>query len=151
MKYLSIFFAMALFTFTACDEASETEESIDSSVVENNATANEDGESSNQAAQINFSETEHNFGTIQEGTQATYTFKFTNTGTSDLVISDAKPSCGCTVPTWTKEPLKPGDEGSIDVVYDSKGRPGSFTKTIQVTSNSEPALTVLTIKGEVQE
>ena len=99
--------------------------------------------------QIEFEEKTHDFGTFEEGVQATYTFTFKNTGNAPLVLNGVKPSCGCTVPKWNKEPIAPGEEGTITVTYNSKGRVGNFTKTITVTHNGEGGTIYLTIRGVV--
>ncbi|OFY71104.1 MAG: hypothetical protein A3G23_14945 [Bacteroidetes bacterium RIFCSPLOWO2_12_FULL_37_12] len=101
-------------------------------------------------AVMNFEKSTHDFGNIkEEGGPYEYTFKFVNTGTEPVVISNVKASCGCTTPSWSKEPVLPGKSGSITASYNSMGRPGKFTKNITVTSNTEPATTTLTINGEV--
>ncbi len=92
----------------------------------------------------------HDFGTVPEGTQATYEFKFTNTGKEPLIISNVQASCGCTTPKWTNEPVAPGKTGVITASYNSSGRPGPFTKSITVTSNAKSSPKVLTINGVVQ-
>lgn len=79
----------------------------------------------------------------------TYNFKFTNKGSSPLVVSRVQASCGCTTPSWTKEPIEPGKSGSITVSYNPAGRPGVFTKSITVYSNATEEQTTLFIKGEV--
>lgn len=99
--------------------------------------------------QIEFEKKTHDFGTFEEGVQATVTFKFRNTGNAPLVLNSVKPSCGCTSPKWTKEPIAPGEEGSITVTYNSKGRVGNFTKTVTVTHNGEGGTVYLTIRGVV--
>ena len=99
--------------------------------------------------QIEFEKKSHDFGTFEEGVQATYTFTFKNTGNAPLVLNGVKPSCGCTSPKWTKEPIAPGEEGTIVVTYNSKGRVGNFTKTITVTHNGEGGTLYLTIRGVV--
>jgi hypothetical protein len=91
----------------------------------------------------------HDFGTIEEGVQATITFTFKNTGNAPLVLNSVKASCGCTTPKWTKEPIAPGEEGVITAIYNSKGRPGNFTKTITVKHNGEGGTEFLTIRGVV--
>lgn len=106
-------------------------------------------ENKNQA-EFKFEKEVHDFGTIKEGVQAEYTFKFTNIGKEPLVISNVQASCGCTTPKWTKEPVKPGDVGSITVVYNSKGRPGMFNKSVTITSNAKTSSKVLFIKGTVE-
>ncbi len=100
------------------------------------------------AAEIVFETEVHDFGTIEYGGNGTYDFKFSNTGKSPLIISNARGSCGCTVPKWPKEPVAKGQSGSINVQYDTK-RPGPFTKTVTITSNAKSASKVITIKGTV--
>ncbi|HCS19362.1 MAG TPA: DUF1573 domain-containing protein [Bacteroidetes bacterium] len=103
-----------------------------------------------KAAEISFQTTTHEFGTILEGTQATVDFEFVNKGDAPLVLSNVSASCGCTIPTWPKEPIMPGQSGKITAVYNSTGRVGSFTKSITVTSNAKNGTLILTIKGVVE-
>ncbi len=91
----------------------------------------------------------HDFGNITEGTQATHEFKFTNAGKEPLILTNVSASCGCTTPSWPKEPIAKGKTGEIKAVYNSQGRPGPFTKTITVTSNADSPVKVITIKGNV--
>jgi hypothetical protein len=100
-------------------------------------------------AKIEFSKETHDYGTVKYGGDGTCTFDFTNTGTEPLIISNAKGSCGCTVPEWPKEPIAPGATGSIKVSYDTK-RPGAISKSVTITSNdaSEPTK-VIRITGNV--
>jgi hypothetical protein len=98
---------------------------------------------------IKFTKETHEFGKVEEGVQAAWTFEFTNTGTAPVVISNAQPSCGCTTPDWTKEPVMPGKTGFVKASFNSSGRPGNFNKNITVISNSETPQIALTIKGEV--
>ena len=96
-----------------------------------------------------FDETSYDWGTIPEGDKMTHVFKFKNTGTNDMIISDAHGSCGCTVPEWPKEPIKPGKMSQIKVIFDSKGKAGDQTKSVTITANTEPTNMVLMIKGKV--
>lgn len=98
-------------------------------------------------AEINFVETNFDFGEIEEGTIATHEFIFTNTGDQPLILSSVKASCGCTTPSWTKEPILPGKTGHIKAAYNSKNRPGGFHKSITVTSNALKPTQVVYIKG----
>lgn len=101
-------------------------------------------------AEMTFENDVHDFGTIEYAGNGTYEFKFKNTGTEPLIISDAKGSCGCTVPTYPKNvPIKPGETQAIKVTYDTK-RAGSFTKTVSINSNAKTPQKVITIKGIVQ-
>lgn len=99
--------------------------------------------------EMTFSKKEHNFGTIKEGDKVETVFTFKNTGQTDLLISDAKGSCGCTVPVFPKEPIKPGKSGSLKVSFDSNGKPGSQQKSVNITCNTASGRDVLTIKAEV--
>ena len=96
-----------------------------------------------------FEETSYDWGTIAENEKMIHVFKFKNTGTNDMIISDAHGSCGCTVPEWPKEPIKPGKSSQIKVIFDSKGKPGDQSKSVTVTANTEPSNMVLMIKGKV--
>lgn len=119
-------------------------------IVNISATADSSSDSQEGKPQITFEETAHHFGTITEGEQVEYNFKFKNTGTGDLLIVNAAGSCGCTIPEYPKELIKPGAEGLLKVKFDSKGKDGVFDKSVQVTCNTEPRETRLTITGEVK-
>ncbi|MNJ83885.1 hypothetical protein D3C87_13140 [compost metagenome] len=100
-------------------------------------------------AKIEFAKETHDYGNIKYGANGTCTFSFTNTGNAPLIISNAKGSCGCTVPEWPKEPIAPGAKGVITVKYDTK-RSGAINKNVTITSNAvnEPTK-VIRIKGNV--
>ena len=99
---------------------------------------------------LEFSRTEHNFGTIKEEIGAVTTqFEFTNTGDSPLIIQRVVASCGCTTPSYTREPILPGKKGVISAQYSTVRRPGTFNKSIRVYSNVPDTVHVLTIKGNV--
>jgi archaellum component FlaG (FlaF/FlaG flagellin family) len=103
-----------------------------------------------QNVAITFDKTSHDFGKIKEQDGlATITFTVKNTGTEPLVISRVQASCGCTTPTWTKDPILPGKTGTITASYNPANRPGTFVKTISVFSNAGTEAKLLTIKGEV--
>ncbi len=89
------------------------------------------------------------YGTIEKGGDPIRKFKFTNTGNEPLIIKTAKGSCGCTVPTYPKEPIMPGESNVIEVRYDTQ-RVGMFTKTVTLTTNETSDTHTLTIKGEVK-
>jgi hypothetical protein len=103
-----------------------------------------------QKAVISFDVKEHDFGKVnEEDGKISYIFDFYNKGMTPLVLSKVEASCGCTTPTWTKEPIEPGKKGAITVTYNPSGRPGTFTKTISVSSNAIEEQVTLKIKGEV--
>jgi hypothetical protein len=111
--------------------------------------------SSNQvdpnATSIAFEKTIHDFGTLKEGASVSYTFEFKNTGNKPLLISNAKGSCGCTVPRWPKEAIAPGETGEIEVTFNSRGKHDKQHKSVTLTANTDPANTRLYIKADVKE
>ena len=98
---------------------------------------------------IDFESKVVDYGTIEHNADGARKFVFTNNGTEPLVIKSAKGSCGCTVPTWPKEPIAPGVTAEIGVKY-ATTRVGKFTKTITLTTNASKKPVILTIKGEVK-
>ncbi len=100
-------------------------------------------------AVMTFDVTTIDYGTIDKGGDPIRKFKFTNTGNEPLIIKTAKGSCGCTVPTYPKEPIMPGESNVIEVRYDTQ-RVGPFTKTVTLTTNETSDSHTLTIKGEVK-
>ncbi len=104
-------------------------------------------------AQIKFDKTTHNFGSFSEkDPRVTCTFTYTNVGEQPLVVNQAVASCGCTVPEYTKEPVKPGAKGEIKVTYNGAGKfPGHFKKSITVRTNGAVEMTRLYIEGDMTE
>ena len=98
---------------------------------------------------MTFNETEFDFGTVDQGEKVSHTYKFKNTGEEPLILSNAKGSCGCTVPKWPREPIAPGGEGEITVEFDSKNKSGARNQKVTITANTEPANTVIYLKGNV--
>lgn len=88
---------------------------------------------------IKFDQDTHDFGTVHEGEIVTYDFTFTNTGNAPLLIADAQASCGCTVPEWPKEPVKPGQKGTLKVSFNSAGKEGAQDKSISIKANTKDA------------
>lgn len=103
-------------------------------------------------AEITFDTLRYNFGTFPKSEPLVRcSFPFTNTGTAPLIIHQAFASCGCTVPTYTKEPIKPGEKGAIDVTYNGTDKfPGHFQKTITIRSNAVNEVVRLTIEGNME-
>jgi len=98
---------------------------------------------------LTVAEQSYDFSTVVEGPQITHDFKIKNEGKEPLILSNVHASCGCTVPTWPKEPILPGKESVISVTYNTSGRPGHFTKSITIESNSSGGNKVINITGEV--
>lgn len=101
-----------------------------------------------EGPEIQFDKLVHDYGNIMQGDNGDCTFEFTNIGTEPLILSQVRSSCGCTVPTWPKEPIMPGKKASIKVHYDTY-RVGSISKSITVTTNGLTDRVVLRIAGTV--
>ena len=104
-------------------------------------------------AQIKFDKVSHDFGTFSESNPVQEcVFTFTNVGQAPLIINQAVASCGCTVPSYTKEPIAPGKTGAIKVTYNGKGKfPGHFKKSITVRTNGKPEMSRLYVEGTMGE
>lgn len=100
---------------------------------------------------ISFEEMKHSFGTITEGEKVRHSFRFKNTGNNPLVISNAVASCGCTVPSYPKKPIAPGEEGEIVVEFNSSGRKGHQQKNVMIYSNAQQEAISLSFDAEVNE
>ncbi len=97
--------------------------------------------------EITFKNVMHDYGTIYVGSDGSYEFEFTNTGNEPLILSKPRSSCGCTVPTWPKEPILPGETNKIKVTYNTH-KPGPFNKSVTIYSNANKTV-ILRIKGKV--
>ena len=104
-------------------------------------------------AKIQFDKSEYNFGSFPETSPVQKcTFTFTNSGDKQLVINQAIASCGCTVPSYPKAPIKPGQKGTIEVTYNGKTKfTGHFKKAITIYTNGVPETTRIYIEGTMTE
>jgi hypothetical protein len=98
---------------------------------------------------MTFGETEFDFGTVNEGEKVSHTYTFTNNGEEPLILSNAKGSCGCTVPSWPREPIAPGATGEITVEFNSKNKKGKRNQKVTVTANTNPPQSFIYLKGDV--
>ncbi|WCL81604.1 DUF1573 domain-containing protein [Saprospira sp. CCB-QB6] len=170
-QFLSFaFIGLMAFTFMQCGggvSAAEAEATKGNVAVQNNNVVGPTGTQPPQSIQsqqsgnpqdavdpaiattMTFSEDVFDFGTIKEGEKVKHTFKFTNEGEKPLTITNAKGSCGCTVPSYPKEPIAPGESGEIEVEFNSANKKGAQTKFVTLSANTIPAETRLTIKADV--
>jgi hypothetical protein len=149
MKKNILFLGALLMLVSACEPKQEERGTISTDVINVPATASGKPAEAGSAPVITFSEEKHDFGRIDQGEKVSYSFMFTNTGGSDLVISSAQGSCGCTVPSYPKTAIKPNETSKIDVVFDSEGKSGLVQKTITLVTNCNPSTKVLTISATV--
>lgn len=118
MKKILVLSAVLLFGFQLfAQEASQKNEPVD-------------------GPQITFADTSHDFGDIEQGEKVNYVFKFGNTGTEPLILSNVLTTCGCTATSWPRDPLAPGEEGEIAVSFNSAGKMGKQNKVVTVVSNA---------------
>jgi hypothetical protein len=153
MKNLLFLTLLLSFTlaFTACEKTDETEETETTEVTEEGSenTDNPNATPDMPVTTVTFEEETHNFGKIKDGDKVQHIFKFKNTGTEKLVVKNVKPSCGCTTPEWTKDPIEPGGEGFIQIEFDSSGKIGTQNKSVTVELNTAERVKTLTFSGEV--
>ena len=155
MKNISlIIISFFCISFLSCNDAAKKVEStqnrLSTDLVNNNQTLNEKNENLSQPI-VEILDPEFNFGEIKQGEKVSHNYKIKNIGNSDLLISSAKGSCGCTVPEWPKDPIKPGKEAKIKVTFDSKGKKGKQAKRVTLMTNAIPNVKILTIKGNIIE
>lgn len=142
----------AIFAFISCQYVAKKveNEKLSTDLVQTPKTSVENSTSVSGTPQFTFVEEEHDFGLLVDGEKVSYSFVFTNTGDAPLIISNAKGSCGCTVPNWPKNPIAPGETGNIDVSFNSSGRKGIQNKAVTLTANTNPNRKVIKIKAEIQ-
>ena len=141
-------------TYVSADPGAKKKlDNIQKNILENPLTPQMDVSQKLPKTNIKFSKDMHEFGNVEVNSENKYSFNFTNSGNEPLKISNAKGSCGCTVPNWPKEPILPGKSGKIDVVFrPSKGQAGSKqTKTVTVSANTSPENTILKITAFVNK
>ncbi|MFC4721036.1 DUF1573 domain-containing protein [Geojedonia litorea] len=137
--------ALCLVAFTSCKDDAKSK--INS---ENVAAAAERDANAGNLPVITFEETEHDFGTIVDGTPVETVFKYTNTGNAPLVVSDIKSTCGCTVPQdWNRNPLAPGESAQFTVKFNGKGA-NQVTKTVTLTTNTQTGTETVKVKAFIQ-
>jgi hypothetical protein len=136
--------AIATLSLTACKN--EASEKVDQSKKE----IAEDRDLKQQSLPVmEFEEKEFDFGTVDEGEVVEHTFVFTNTGDAPLIVSNATASCGCTVPTWTKEAVAPGDNGEMLVKFNTSGKQNQQMAQVRITGNTASGKETLRIKAFV--
>ncbi len=142
-----IAFLVSAMAFTSCDKKADASSKINKDKLESAKTR--DVEIKNGAALVTFDETEYDFGTVTEGEVVETVFKVTNSGKTDLVITDAQVTCGCTVPVWPKQPIKPGETEEIQVRFNTAGKGNRQQKNITLITNTASGREILTLKGMV--
>jgi len=145
MNKILLLAVLVAFSFTSCKE------NVANKIKKENLeiAKQRDYNISEGSAAITFLKTEHDFGILNEGDIVETIFNFTNTGKSELIITKATATCGCTVPEWPKEPIAPNGSGQIKVKFNSSGKPNKQSKTVTLTTNTEKGKETVVIKAQV--
>lgn len=148
--YKSLIILVSLFALFSCSGGEQNDNGqISTDLINNPVTASGNEVDTSLLPQFKFEDEFHDFGIIIQGEKVSYTFKFKNIGKSDLILSSVHASCGCTVPKYDSKPIKPGEDGFIEVVFDSSGRSGMQQKTVTVMANTQPSVHELKFVAEV--
>ena len=151
-RFLQIAVVFSFFALSACTSKKNSDvpdNAINTDVVNNPATASKSTNPKDNVPKYEFEKEEHDFGTITQGESVSYAFRFKNVGNGDLVIRSANGSCGCTVPEFPKDPVKPGESAIINVTFNSEGKEGLQNKTVTLIANTIPNTYILSIKANV--
>lgn len=148
LNILSIVMLSLAAVFISCG-AGKSDKEVDTSVIENSATADNPTGNPDEMPEITFDKTEHDFGTIIEGETVEYTFRFTNTGKAPLIITNVFADCGCTVPQFPKEAIEPGKSENIQVKFNSTDKSGENRKKVTIESNAKEPQMYIYIKTTV--
>ncbi len=153
MKIIKVFLCLLITISFACNDFSKEvslkkQKKLSADLVNNPETAQKEKQEG-LLPKLSFDKKKHNFGEILQGESVSHLFTFTNSGEGDLIISQAKGSCGCTVPEWPRETISPGETGEIKVTFNSDGKSGRQNKTITLMTNAIPNTTVLTISAHI--
>ncbi|HOY18476.1 MAG TPA: DUF1573 domain-containing protein [Haliscomenobacter sp.] len=158
MRYISLFIFL-LFVLACQNKSKEDQRAVEeitdpeliynSDIIRNPVSANAEPQDTINVAKLEFNSHSFDFGEVEEGEVVTHAYEFTNTGKVPLVITNGHSTCGCTVPEWPKEAIKPGGKGKIVVKFDSNGKAGPQAKPITIVANTYPSQTMLELVGLV--
>jgi len=152
MRNRAFLFLTAIAFLFACESSEQSqngEEQLSTDLINNPETAAEGEKGEAKLPEFEFTEEVVDFGDISQGESVKKRFEFKNVGNSDLIISNASGSCGCTVPSWPRQPIRPGQKGVIDVEFNSEGKSGRQHKTVTLIANTVPNKKTLALKGNV--
>ena len=144
----SLLICLILVCSSCTNRESGDDKKISSNLVNNPLSGSKKAENGT-LPKFKFDEINHDFGVIIQGEKVSYTYKYRNVGKSDLVISSASASCGCTVANYDKNPVPPGKDGKIEIVFDSNGKNGTQHKTVNILANTQPNLVTLSFNAEI--
>ncbi|PIP54383.1 MAG: hypothetical protein COX07_05625 [Bacteroidetes bacterium CG23_combo_of_CG06-09_8_20_14_all_32_9] len=149
MKILNFLICVSFTALCAC--SSNNDNSINTDLINNPLTASGKNADTSLLPKFKWAEQNHDFGVIIQGEKVSYTYTYTNIGKSNLIISSVHTSCGCTVPKYDTEPIMPGKNGKIEIIFDSSNRNGIQNKTLTVLANTQPNKIELHFTAEIVE
>ncbi len=138
---------------TSCNESTEQENRPEETLNINSPYTADGGIDSavvEKMAHLVFTDSVHDFGLMNSGEVVVWDVEFQNDGKGDAIIQNASASCGCTVPEYDRQPIKPGEKGSMQIKFDSEGKKGIVEKRVTVETNAFPATYYLTIKADIK-
>lgn len=159
MQIKTLFFALAaVLLIASCqkgnnDVRQEARESITSTTPNNNiqSAVQSPATPTGPTTEMTFAEDRFNFGTAIEGEKVSHTYTFTNTGDEPLILSNARGSCGCTVPKWPRQPIQPGESSDIVVEFNTKNKVGQRSQKVTITANTNPPESFIYLDGTVEK
>lgn len=150
MKIVRVICTAAMFLFVlGCGDNAKNTSTYSTDLINNPNTADANAKAI-KMPKITFNKKSHDFGKLSRGESISYSFKFTNTGDADLLISDCDATCGCTVADYPKNPIKPGEVGYITVTFNSAGKYGQEEQMVDVMANTQPSKSQLIIRAMVE-
>lgn len=147
-KVVLMLCAVAAISFTSCKNNDKASDKMTDKESTSKEVAKQD-EMAKEYPEMTFDETSFDFGTIKEGDVVSHEFSFTNTGDAPLKITKAKGSCGCTIPSYSKHPIAPGDTGKMMVKFNSRGKKNNQNKSVRITTNTKSGQEMIRIKAMV--
>jgi|SRR5690625_1484251 len=152
-KTMLMLAAVAMIAFASCkDEGKASQKMADNPVETAQVSSEQDAQNTaDKFPVLTFDENPYDFGTVKNGEMLEHEFTFTNTGDAPLKVLKANPSCGCTVPEWSKDPIAPGEKGSLKVKFDARGRSGKQHKNVRLTTNTEKGNEVLSFSATIED
>ncbi len=148
-KFPLLILVLAAITLYGCNQKSGSNNSVSPDLATNPATSG-NKQTPGELPVLVFEQTKHDFGLVVQGEKISYKFICTNNGGSNAVISNVSATCGCTVADWTKNPIKPGEKGEVEVVFNSAGQSAGFnSKKVSVLANTQPNRIELEVTAEI--
>jgi hypothetical protein len=150
----NLFLLLCLVGFLSCKNESDAPKNPDALPAEtasNPYTVDGKNENLGDMGRLVFTDTLHDFGVLTEGETVQYEFEYTNVGKKDVVIAQCSSSCGCTIPEYKNDPIKPGEKGTLNVKFNSTGKDGDIHKIVNIVTTGSPSNLMIAIQAKVNK